>query len=114
MDIIRHHKGTRMSQIVEHDNTVYLSGQVGYGDTVTKQTKSMLTSVDELLAEVGLDKSRILSATIWLASMDDFVEMNEVWDEWIDPDNPPTRACGEAKLATPDFLVEVIIVAAKK
>ena len=114
MDIIRHHKSTRMSQIVEHDNTVYLAGQVGHGETVTAQTKTMLASVDELLAEVGLDKSRVLSATIWLSDMENFVEMNEVWDDWIDPDNPPARACGEAKLATPDFLVEVIIVAAKK
>lgn len=114
MDIIRHQKSARMSQIVEHDNTVYLAGQVGYGDTVTEQSKSMLASVDELLAEVGLDKSRLLSATIWLSDMSNFSEFNAVWDAWIDPENPPIRACGEAKLATPDFLVEVIIVAAKK
>lgn len=114
MDITRHHKSARMSQIVEHDKLIYLSGQVGYGDTVTDQSKSMLASVDELLAEVNLDKSRLLSATIWLSDMAYFDEFNAVWDAWVDPENPPTRACGEAKLATPDFFVEVIIVAAKR
>jgi enamine deaminase RidA (YjgF/YER057c/UK114 family) len=113
MTIQRLQKGARMSQIVMHENTVYLAGQVGYGDNVKEQTKSMLASVDELLAEAGTSKSRILSATIWLSTMDDFQKMNEVWDAWIDPNNPPTRACGEARLATNDFLVEVIIVAAK-
>ena len=71
-------------------------------------------SIDELLAEVDSDVSRILSATIWLASMDYYDEFNAVWDKWIDPENPPARACGETRLATDDFLVEVIIVAAKK
>jgi len=102
-----------MSQIVIHENTIYLAGQVGYGDGIKEQTKSMLASVDTLLAEVGCDKSRILSATIWLATMDDFQKMNEIWDAWVDPENPPARACGEARLATDDFLVEVIITAAK-
>jgi enamine deaminase RidA (YjgF/YER057c/UK114 family) len=60
----------------------------------------------------GSDKSRILQATIWLASMDDFAEMNAVWDAWVDPANPPARACGESRLATPDYTVEIIVVAA--
>ena len=114
MDITRHHKSERMSQIVIHENTIYLSGQVGYGDTVTAQTESMLASVDELLAEVNCNKSRILSATIWLSTMDNFAEMNAVWDKWIDPENPPARATGEARLATDQFLVEIIIIAATK
>ena len=113
MSITRLHKGPRMSQIVMHGDMIYLSGQVGYGDDVKEQTKSMLNSVDELLAEAGSSKSNILSATIWLSTMDNFADMNEIWDAWIDPENPPARACGEAKLATPDFLVEVIITAVK-
>ncbi|MCP5381901.1 MAG: RidA family protein [Kordiimonadaceae bacterium] len=114
MEIKRYNKNHRMSQIVTHENLIYLAGQVGYGDTVTDQTKSVLASIDELLAEVDSDVSRILTATIWLASMDYYDEFNAVWDKWIDPENPPARACGETRLATDDFLVEVIIVAAKK
>lgn len=113
MDIKRFHKNARMSQIVTHGDMVYLAGQVGYGDGVQAQTKSMLDSVDKLLAEAGSDKSRILTATIWLANMDDFGKMNEIWDAWVDPENPPARACGEARLATDEYLVEVIISAVK-
>lgn len=113
MTIERFDMGPRMSQIVVHADTIHLSGQVGYGDGVAAQTESMLASVDELLAKVGSSKSKILSATIWLATMDDFAAMNGIWDAWIDPENPPTRACGEARLATDEFLVEVIITAAK-
>jgi len=113
MTIERFDKGTRMSKIVVHGDTVYLSGQVGQGDNITEQTESMLARVDELLARVGSSKSKILSATIWIANMDLFGEMNAVWDNWIDPENPPTRACGEARLARDALLVEVIIRAAK-
>lgn len=113
MSVERHHKGPRMSQIVIHGDTVYLAGQVGEGKTVKEQTEDMLASVDKLLAEAGTSKSKILQAIIWLADMKDFAEMNSVWDAWVDPDNTPARACGEAKLATPDYKVEVIITAAK-
>ncbi len=105
--------GSRMSQVVIHNDTIYLAGQVGNGPTVTEQTTDMLAEVDKLLEFAGSSKSNILSATIWLSTMDDFADMNAVWDVWIDPKNPPARACGEAKLATPDYLVEIIIVAAK-
>lgn len=113
MSIERLHKGKRMSQIVIHGDTIYLAGQVGEGVSVTEQTKSCLASVDKLLAEAGSSKSKMLQAIIWLADMKDFAEMNAVWDGWVDPDNTPARACGEAKLATPDFKVEVIVTAAK-
>ena len=113
MSVERLHTGSRMSQIVVHNDTVYLAGQVGEGNGITEQTKDMLQAVETLLAESGSSKSKILSATIWLADMADFAGMNAVWDAWIDPANPPARACGESKLATPDFLVEIIIVAAK-
>ncbi|WP_265517464.1 RidA family protein [Nitratireductor luteus] len=113
MTIERRHKGPRMSQIVVHGDTIYLAGQVGEGKTVREQTESMLASVDRLLAEAGSSKSKILQAVIWLADMGDFADMNAVWDGWIDPENPPARACGEARLATPNYKVEVIITAAK-
>ena len=113
MSITRMEKGPRMSQVVIHKDTVYLAGQVGHGDGITAQTQDMLASVEKRMEAAGTDKSKILQATIWLATMDDFAEMNAVWDAWIDPENPPARACGESRLATPDFLVEVIIVAAR-
>ena len=103
-----------MSQAVIHGDTVYLAGQVGApGESVTAQTKAVLASVEALLAQAGSDKSKILTATIWLADMADFAEMNAVWDVWIDGKDAPARATGEAKLATPDYKVEVIVVAAR-
>ena len=114
MSITRMHTSERMSKIVIHNGLVYLCGQVGEGANITEQTSSMLASVDALLAEAGSSKSSILSATIWLKTMDDYDALNLVWDAWIDPDNPPARACGESRLATDDFLVEVIITAAQE
>ena len=114
MSIQRIGSGPRMSQAVIHRDTVYLAGQVGApGESVTAQTKAVLASVEALLAQAGSDKSKILTATIWLADMADFAEMNAVWDVWIDGKDAPARATGEAKLATPDYKVEVIVVAAR-
>ena len=114
MDIKRFETGPRMSQAVVHNGTVYLAGQVGNaGSDVAEQTKQALASVDRLLAEAGSDKTRILSATIWLADMADFPKMNAVWDAWAPQGNTPARATGEAKLATPEYLVEVIVIAAQ-
>lgn len=114
MSIRRIEPGPRMSQAVIHGDTVYLAGQVGAkGESVTKQSEAILKSVDRLLKEAGSDKSKILQTTIWLADMADFAEMNAVWDAWIDPANPPARACGEAKLAAPEYRVEMIVVAAR-
>ena len=112
MNITRLGKGPRMSDAVIHNNIVYLSGQVGSGETVALQTADALTKVDKWLSEAGTDKSRALSVTVWLADIKDFGEMNDVYDRWIDPDNPPARAAGESKLATPDFLVEFMVIAA--
>jgi enamine deaminase RidA (YjgF/YER057c/UK114 family) len=113
MTIRRIEPGKRMSGAVVHGNTVYLAGQVGTaGDDVTAQTKTALAEVERLLAAAGSDKSKILNTTIWLADMADFGTMNAVWDAWVDPANPPARATGEAKLATPEYLVEVIVIAA--
>ncbi len=116
MTIKRHHAGPRMSQIVEHGDTVYLAGQVALdtaGESVTKQTKNIVDRIDSLLAEAGTSKSNLLSATIWLSDIGTFEEMNAVWDAWIDLANPPVRACVEAKLALPKYAVEIGIIAAK-
>lgn len=114
MTIQRFETATRMSQMVIHNDTVYLAGQVGdpTGD-IAEQTRSMLAKVDKLLADAGSDKNKILQATIWLADMEDFEKMNEVWDAWVPEGHAPGRACGEAKLATSEYKVEVIIIAAK-
>lgn len=113
MSIQRIEPGKRMSQAVIHGNTVYLAGQVGNpGDDVAAQTATALAEIERLLRQAGSDKSRILSATIWLADMADFDAMNSVWEPWIDPENPPTRATCEAKLASPDYKVEIIVIAA--
>jgi enamine deaminase RidA (YjgF/YER057c/UK114 family) len=112
-DIKRIETGTRMSQAVVHGGVVYLAGQVGTaGASVTMQTQDILANIERLLAEVGSDKTKILQATIWMASMDDFAEMNAVWDAWVAPGHAPARAAGESKLATPDYKVEIICVAA--
>ena len=113
-EITRSHTNARMSQIVTHGDTIYLAGQVGTpGASVTQQTQECLAKVDALLAEAGSDKTRILQCTIWLADMADFSEMNAVWDAWVPQGHAPARACGEAKLAAPEYLVEFIVVAAK-
>lgn len=112
-DIKRIECGPRMSMGVIHNGVVYLAGQVGNpGDSVTEQTREVLAQVDRLLALAGTDKTRILTAQIWLADMADFAEMNAVWDAWVPQGNCPARATGEAKLATPDYRVEVIVTAA--
>lgn len=114
MTITRLESGARMSQAVIHGNTVYLAGQVAHeGESVTLQTKGVLEQIERLLTAAGSDKARILTATIWLADMADFAEMNAQWDAWVDRANPPTRATGEAKLAAPGYKVEIIITAAR-
>lgn len=115
MSIERFHTNQRMSQIVIHGDTVYLAGQVAKDASadIKTQTQQVLDKVDALLAEAGSDKSKILSAQIWIANIGHFAQMNEVWDAWVAEGNAPARACIEARLATPDLLVEVGIVAAK-
>lgn len=109
----KYHSGPRMSQVVVHKDTIYLSGQVGSIDEdISAQTLSCLNKVEELLKEAGSDKSKMLSATVWLKSMDDFEAMNAVWDNWFSDTLPPARACGESALAHPDLLVEITVIAA--
>ena len=105
-----------MSQVVVHNETVYLAGQVALkapAASATDQTRDILDRIDTLLAEAGTGKANLLSATIWLSNMGMFAEMNAVWDAWIDPANPPVRACVESTLAMPEYDVEIMVVAAR-
>jgi len=113
MTVTRLHTNDRMSQVVIHNDTVYLAGQVAKGASVAEQTTNILAQIDALLAEAGTDKSKALTATIWLCSMDDFAEMNSVWDQWSKGGSAPCRAAVEsARLATSDFRVEIGLIAA--
>ena len=114
MTITRFESSGRMSQAVVHGDTIYLAGQVGHGPTVTEQATEALAEVERLLALAGGSKASILSVQVWLADMKDFGEMNAVWDKWVPEGHTPARATGEAKLATPDYRVEVIVTAAVK
>ncbi len=115
-EIKRLQPGTRMSQAVVHGSTVYLAGQVASGApgaSVADQTRDILSRIDALLGEAGTDKTRILSATIWLCDMGTFAEMNGVWDAWLAPGCAPARATVESpRLAAPDYTVEIGIIAA--
>ena len=113
MTIKRHNPGTRMSAAVVNDNTVYLAGQVSAdAPNARGQTELTLKKIDALLGAVGSHKSKALSATVYLASMATYDEMNAAWDAWVDPSNAPARATVEARLAHPKYLVEISLVAA--
>jgi enamine deaminase RidA (YjgF/YER057c/UK114 family) len=105
-----------MSKAVVNGNTVYLAGLVAdepKGKSVTEQTKNILAQIDGYLAKAGTDKSKVLTANIWITDMANFAEMNAVWDAWVSPGNTPARATVEAKLATPDYKVEIMVTAAR-
>jgi enamine deaminase RidA (YjgF/YER057c/UK114 family) len=106
-----------MSQAVVHGNTIYLAGQVanhGAGPDVFVQTQQALASIDRLLAASGSNKSHILSTTIWLTDMDTFADMNRAWDAWVAPGHAPARATvHSARLAAPEYRVEISVVAAR-
>ena len=115
MTIKRIGAGPRMSKAVVHGNTVYLAGQVAdqtKGRSVTEQTHEVLGLIDALLTEAGTDKSKLLSATIWLTDMSTFAEMNAVWDGWVLPGQAPARATVEARLAAAPYKVEIAVIAA--
>jgi enamine deaminase RidA (YjgF/YER057c/UK114 family) len=115
MTIERLHVGPRLSQVAIHGNTVYTAGIVA-GDNsadAAGQTRQILATIDQYLGEAGSDKTRILSATVWLADMKDYAAMNSEWDAWVPAGNTPPRACVEAKLATPKYLVEIRVTAAR-
>src|SRR6195952_2437316 len=112
----RFETGPRMSQVVIHGDTIYLAGVVAStaaGKSVTEQTKEVLSIIDGHLAKAGSDKSKLLSATIYLPDMKTFPEMNAVWDGWVSQGNTPARATVEAGLAAPQYGVEIMVIAAK-
>ena len=113
--IFRDDTNQRMSQIVVHNNTIYLSGQVGNKNSkdVTTQTSEVLKKIEKLLLQAGSNKNKILSATIYLSDISYFEEMNKVWDNWLPEICAPSRATVEAKLAFPEFFVEICIIAIK-
>ncbi|MDO4638111.1 MAG: RidA family protein [Lautropia sp.] len=114
MDIKRLEPGQRMSEAVVYNHVAYLAGQIPE-DTSTgaaDQTRQVLTAIDSVLARLGTDKSRLLSATVYLSSIGNFAAMNEAWDAWVAPGQPPARATVEARLASPDILVEIVVTAA--
>jgi enamine deaminase RidA (YjgF/YER057c/UK114 family) len=113
MTIKRIQTGPRMSQAVIHNKTVYTAGQVAPGVTVAIQTRNVLAMIDALLAEAGTDKSRLLSATIWLTNMATFAEMNGVWEAWVAVGETPARATVVSpQLASSEFKIEIAVVAA--
>lgn len=114
MSITRYGAGARMSQAVVHGDTVYLAGQVAddTSEGVAGQTAQILAKIDARLAEAGSDKSKLLSANLWITDMRFFNEMNKVWDAWVSPGNTPCRACVEATLAAPQYQVEIMVTAA--
>jgi enamine deaminase RidA (YjgF/YER057c/UK114 family) len=116
MSIERKEIGPRMSQIVVHGDTIYLAGIVSHanrGKSVAEQTREILATIERYLTQAGSDKSKLLSATIYITDMAKFAEMNAVWDAWVSPGNTPARATVEVKLAAPDYHVEIMVVAAK-
>lgn len=112
MQIERSKTNQRSSKIVTHNGVVYLSGQVGDGETIAEQAHDCLGRVDSLLKEAGSSKEQILQATVWLSDIAYFAEFNEIWNDWVPTGHAPARACGEVKLAREILKVEVIVVAA--
>ncbi len=115
MTIQRMHTTERSSQIVKHGGVVYLAGQVARdapGAPIERQTENVLARIDALLAEAGADKSRLLNATIWLADPREFPQMNAIWSAWLPAGTAPARAVVEARLAYPEFRVEIAVIAA--
>lgn len=116
MSIERQETKRRMSRIVIHQGTVYLCGQVCADATqdISEQTQTMLDKVDTLLQQAGSDREHMLSATVYLRDMKDFATMNAVWDAWVPEGHAPARACVEARMARPELLVEISVIAATK
>ncbi|MBI4194074.1 MAG: RidA family protein [Betaproteobacteria bacterium] len=113
--IVRRDPDQKLSDAVEYNGLVFLAGQVAedFSANMGVQTASVLRQIDALLAKCGSDKSRILTATVYVSDMRLKPQMDEAWTSWLDPGNPPARATVEARLGSPDTLVEIMCVAAK-
>jgi enamine deaminase RidA (YjgF/YER057c/UK114 family) len=116
MEIKRLHVGKTLSEVAIHNGTVYLAGQIAEDLTqdIAGQTREVLGHIDRLLAEADSDKTRILMCQIFISDLKNFAGMNEVWNEWVAEGNSPPRATVEAKLAKPEWLVEMVVTAAQK
>lgn len=115
MTIKRIQPGPRMSQAVVYNGIAFLAGQVAAdkaGASVAEQTRNILERIDGLLKEAGTDKTRLLTANIWLADIGSFAEMNGIWDAWVAPGCAPARATVESRLASPQYTVEIAVTAA--
>jgi enamine deaminase RidA (YjgF/YER057c/UK114 family) len=113
MTLERHRSNQRMSQAVRSGNQLYLAGQVAKDPVpdIAEQTRQIFRSIEELLVMGGSSKQNMVSAMIWITDMDNFAAMNAVWDAWIAGENPPARACVQARLARSELLVEIQVVA---
>jgi enamine deaminase RidA (YjgF/YER057c/UK114 family) len=113
--IERLHIGPRLSEAAIFNGMIYLAGQIAEQARADAfgQTQEVLGHVDRLLAEAGSDKRHILLATVYLSNMKNYAEMNRAWDAWVEPGATPPRATVEARLAKPEFLVEIQVVAAR-
>ena len=113
--IKRHHPGASLSRIVEYGNLVFVAGTTADNRSAAckAQTEEILKKIDAALAAAGSDKSKILSANVWVNDMREKEQMDAAWQAWVDPGNKPVRACVEARLGTPDTRVEIMVVAAK-
>lgn len=107
--------GPRMSRCVVNGDMVYVCGLTAsdVSKDVADQTKQILDKIDGYLGKAGTDKSKLLTAQLWITDMANFAAMNAVWNAWVDPENPPVRACVKADLARPEILVEIMVTAAK-
>lgn len=115
MDIVRHDQNEIMSKVVEHNGVVYVSGNTADDNSVgiKEQTEQVLRKIDGYLSQAGTDKSKLLSATVYVSDMSLKPMMNEVWQAWLSPGNHPTRACVCAELGSSETLVEIVVSAAK-
>ena len=107
--------GPRMSRAVIHGDRVFLAGLTASDSSqdIKGQTKQILDKIDAYLAQAGTSNSNLLAANLWIKDMALFADMNSVWNAWVDPENPPARACVRADLARPEILVEIMVTAAK-
>jgi len=115
MSIERHELNEHLSKVVEHNGTVYVAGTTAADRSVgmKEQTEQVLAKIDGYLARCGTNKSKLLTATVYISEMAQKPAMNEAWNAWIDHKNPPTRACVAVELGTPTTLVEIVVTAAK-
>tara|TARA_Y100001978_G_scaffold187930_1_gene188933 strand:+ start:1050 stop:1436 length:387 start_codon:yes stop_codon:yes gene_type:complete len=107
--------GPRMSRCVVKGDMVYVAGLTASDRSadIKGQTQQILDKIDDYLSQAGTDKSKLLQANLWITDMTNFSAMNEVWNAWVDPENPPVRACVKADLAVPELLVEIMVTAYK-